>query len=314
MRTPKISIIIPVYNTEKYLHRCIDSIIAQTFTDFELLLIDDGSRDSSSKICDEYVRKDSRIRVFHKKNGGVSSARNLGILKSLGEYLTFVDSDDYVSVDYLQYLLPQNGEDLVIDSSDSRSPSLKDEFYNDVEAIKIALSGWQILWAVGKVFKKDIIFKHHLLVDECLSQGEDTLYNLNYLRYVSSLRTSSSKGYYYTMDVEGSLSKISPKFSDSIYKAMKVYEIGKQLSEIYNDKSLEYLISKYAGITWTLWQSLLIYSVSERAFCIKKMFQSQEYSSLMENYLHCDESGKKYSLFYWLCKYGFYKIAGLVIP
>lgn len=314
MSTPKISIIIPVYNTEKYLHRCVDSILAQTFPDFELLLIDDGSKDSSGKICDEYVNKDSRIRVFHKENGGVSSARNLGILNSLGGYLTFVDSDDYVSVDYLQYLMPQKDEDLVMDSSDGRSSSFKDEFYNDIEAVKTALSGWQILWAVGKVFKKEIIFKHNLFVDESLFQGEDTLYNLNYLRYVSSLRTSSSKGYYYTMDVEGSLSKISPKFSDSIYKAMKVYEIGKQLSEKYNDKSLEYSISKYAGITWTLWQSLLVYRASERANCIKMLFQSQEYSSLMENYLHCDESGKKYSLFYWLCKYGFYKIAGLVIP
>lgn len=74
---PKISVIVPVYNTEKYLHRCIDSILAQTYTDFELLLIDDGSKDNSGAICDEYAAKDSRVRVFHKENGGVSSARNL---------------------------------------------------------------------------------------------------------------------------------------------------------------------------------------------------------------------------------------------
>lgn len=79
MSNPKISVIVPIYNTEKYLHRCVDSILSQTFTDFELLLIDDGSTDSSGAICDEYAVMDSRVRVFHKENGGVSSARNLGI-------------------------------------------------------------------------------------------------------------------------------------------------------------------------------------------------------------------------------------------
>ena len=90
-----ISIIVPVYNTEKYLHRCVDSILAQTFTDFELLLIDDGSKDNSGKICDEYAAKDNRIRVFHKENGGVSSARNLGLDNACGKYIIFMDADDY---------------------------------------------------------------------------------------------------------------------------------------------------------------------------------------------------------------------------
>lgn len=87
---PKISVIVPVYNAEKYLHRCIDSILAQTFADFELLLIDDGSTDKSGEICDEYADKDARIRVFHKANGGVSSARNVGLDNALGEYICFV--------------------------------------------------------------------------------------------------------------------------------------------------------------------------------------------------------------------------------
>ena len=88
-----VSIIVPVYNTEKFLHRCIDSILAQTYTDFELLLIDDGSKDSSGTICDEYAAQDARVRVFHKENGGVSSARNLGLDNARGEWVTFVDSD-----------------------------------------------------------------------------------------------------------------------------------------------------------------------------------------------------------------------------
>lgn len=92
---PRISVIVPVYNTEKYLSECVDSILAQTFTGFELLLIDDGSSDNSGAICDEYAVKDSRIRVFHKLNGGVSSARNLGLDNARGEWIIFIDGDDY---------------------------------------------------------------------------------------------------------------------------------------------------------------------------------------------------------------------------
>lgn len=96
MNNSTVSIIVPVYKVEKYLPKCIDSILAQTFSDFELLLVDDGSPDNSGKICDEYAKRDSRIRVFHKPNGGVSSARNLGLDEARGEWVTFVDADDWL--------------------------------------------------------------------------------------------------------------------------------------------------------------------------------------------------------------------------
>lgn len=96
-----ISVIIPVYNVEKYVKRCLDCIIAQTYRDFEAILVDDGSTDSSGKICDEYALKDSRFKVIHKKNGGLSDARNEGIKYSSGEYIAFADSDDMVSPDFL---------------------------------------------------------------------------------------------------------------------------------------------------------------------------------------------------------------------
>ena len=92
---PKISVVVPVYNTEKFLHRCIDSVLAQTFTDWELLLIDDGSKDSSGAICETYVAKDARIRVIHKENTGVSDTRNLGLDVARGKYLLFLDADDF---------------------------------------------------------------------------------------------------------------------------------------------------------------------------------------------------------------------------
>ena len=108
---PKISVIVPVYKAEKYLHRCVDSILAQTFTDFEVLLIDDGSPDRSGDICDEYAKKDSRVRVFHKENGGVSSARQCGIDNAQGEYTIHADPDDWVEPNMLEELYAKAKED-----------------------------------------------------------------------------------------------------------------------------------------------------------------------------------------------------------
>ena len=101
---PKISIIVPVYNVEKYIHKCINSILDQSLTEFELILVDDGSPDRSGEICDEYSKKDNRIKVIHKSNGGVSSARNIGIDKACGEYIGFVDPDDYIDVNMYERL------------------------------------------------------------------------------------------------------------------------------------------------------------------------------------------------------------------
>lgn len=97
--TPLISIVVPVYKVEKYLSRCIDSILAQTYKNFELILVDDGSPDNCGKICDEYARKDSRIKVIHQVNSGVTKARAIGVQNSTGQYICFVDSDDTLPID-----------------------------------------------------------------------------------------------------------------------------------------------------------------------------------------------------------------------
>ena len=102
---PIVSVIVPVYKVENVLHYCIDSILNQTYKDFELILVDDGSPDNSRKICDEYAQKDSRIKVVQKKNGGLSDARNAGMAVATGKYISFIDSDDYVSDDFFECLL-----------------------------------------------------------------------------------------------------------------------------------------------------------------------------------------------------------------
>ena len=116
-----ISIIVPVYKVEKYLDRCIESVLAQTYTDFELILVDDGSPDNCPAMCDAWAEKDSRIRVIHKPNGGLSSARNAGLDIMKGEYVTFIDSDDTVLPNYLERLLTA----LTVNSADVSVCSLK---------------------------------------------------------------------------------------------------------------------------------------------------------------------------------------------
>lgn len=122
MNKDLISIVVPVYGVEGYLDRCITSILMQTYCNFELILVDDGSRDASGRICDEYAMNDSRIIVIHKKNGGLSDARNAGIDISKGKYITFIDSDDYVENDYLEVLhkaIKKNNSDISICSYQS---------------------------------------------------------------------------------------------------------------------------------------------------------------------------------------------------
>ena len=114
---PKISVIVPVYNCKKYIKKCVDSIINQTFKDLEIILIDDGSTDESGKICDELKLKDSRIKVIHQENKGVSAARNEGVKASSGDYISFVDGDDYLSEDMYEFLydnLKKSGADISV--------------------------------------------------------------------------------------------------------------------------------------------------------------------------------------------------------
>jgi glycosyltransferase involved in cell wall biosynthesis len=128
-----ISVIVPVYNVENYIGECIDSILAQTMSSFELILVDDGSKDASGRICDEYAELDSRIRVIHKENGGLSSARNRGLDEAKGDYICFVDSDDAVSADYLEKLyaaIKRDNTDIVVCDIDAPKLSTADMSVN----------------------------------------------------------------------------------------------------------------------------------------------------------------------------------------
>lgn len=200
-----ISIIVPIYNVEKYLHQCLDSILAQRNTDFELLLIDDGSLDKSGQICEEYALEDSRIRVFHKDNGGVSSARNFGLENAKGEWVTFIDSDDWVDEDYLANFAMDS--DLCVQGF--FSGELKIGYENVVVKKHVGAFYLKHSYVAGpycKLFKMDIVRKYQLRFDDQLSYGEDILFLMEYAKYSRSMSVVKSVGYHYRKAVENSLS------------------------------------------------------------------------------------------------------------
>lgn len=198
----KISIVIPVYNIEEYLTQCLNSILLQTYDRFELILIDDGSTDGSGLICDEYAKIDSRIKVIHIINSGVSAARNKGINVATGRYIFFVDSDDFVELDYCEVLYRQieqhpnswvfcgcncvdaNNNIIASNCVYDRSGKIvtdysMSEYYNIWKTNYSAL-----LWI--RIFDLDIIKKHNIRFDENLSLSEDVLFNLEYGKYCDS--------------------------------------------------------------------------------------------------------------------------------
>lgn len=232
---PIISVIVPVYNTENYLHRCIDSILAQTFTNFELLLIDDGSKDASGTICDEYAAKDKRVRVFHKENGGVSSARNLGLDHARGEWITFCDADDVVYPCWLanydvehakeNNLICQGFDTDGILENGARFQELKDfgdQFSgNSIDSLtqlfEIGILGY--VWV--KAFRLDRINKRDIRFDENIAYREDEKFLLDYIDKDDYVKCNCGCGYRYHVP---NLSKKYANSTSTLYVSMSLYE------------------------------------------------------------------------------------------
>ena len=167
-KMPRLSIIVPVYKVEQYIHKCIDSILSQDFKDFELILVDDGSPDNCGKICDDYAKKDSRISVIHKENGGLSDARNFGIEAAKGEIIGFIDSDDTVDenmyksmIDYMDenHLDVVCADTYIVRNENKRfNPRYKeDKIWSHDEAINEILSGRLDNAAWNKIYKRSVI-------------------------------------------------------------------------------------------------------------------------------------------------------------
>lgn len=213
---PKISVIVPAYNAELYLTKCLDSIFNQTFQDFEVIVVNDGSTDHTKQICEQYTASHQNMTIVNQENGGISSARNAGIETSKGEYIVFIDSDDYVNRDWLNSFISIfttfSNCDMVIQGViikfDTREEhvSLPLKYYEEKGIIcaynelkKKSIDGF----THNKIYKKKIIAEHHLRFEMKLK--EDLLFNYKYLSCISSLVITPSCCYHYVQHSSGSL-------------------------------------------------------------------------------------------------------------
>lgn len=205
MDMAKISVVIPVYLTEPYLARCIDSVLSQTFRDFELILVDDGSPDKCGEICDEYAKKDCRIRVIHQTNSGVSSARNRGLEIATGAYVVFIDSDDWVDENYL-LAISQSDADFVVHSFSTYSEegSLIKKHHNQSQRLSInresiltLLNNGILGYTVCKRFSMDIIRRYNIRFNNDINHTEDTLFVLDYMQYAETAEIENEDHYNY---------------------------------------------------------------------------------------------------------------------
>lgn len=180
MEHPKISVVVPVYKAEKFLHECVDSILSQTFEDFELLLVDDGSPDGSGAICDVYAAGDSRVRVFHVANGGANRARALGVEAAAGDYITFVDSDDTLTPAALWNLYSLTGEeyDIVIGTYDRNPNRYIDGAMDRLELVKRIYSYGIASSPYAKLFRRELFDETTFDLPRDFVMGEDFIMNL----------------------------------------------------------------------------------------------------------------------------------------
>ena len=246
---PSVSIIVPVYNAEACLRRCVESVLNQEYADFELLLADDGSRDSSGRICDEYAVADSRVRVFHKENSGVSDSRNLCLDQARGRYLQFLDADDWITANATKLLVQAMEEhlcDLVI-SDFYRVVGERVSPKGDIDEAKVlsreeyashmmenpANYYYGVLW--NKLYRREIVERHHLRMDPAISWCEDFMFNLEYIRRAKTFFALQVPVYYY-VKTKGSLCTQGISISKTIQMKLTVFEYYNQFYKTVLDE------------------------------------------------------------------------------
>lgn len=239
-----VSIIVPVYQARDYLPRCLESILGQTYKNFEIILVDDGSDDGSELICEEYSQKNSNICCIHKKNGGVSQARNTGIEQAKGEYLLFVDSDDYIENDYLENAmkaLDKEHADIYLCGyqnvlrggkvkGETYYPSVNDGMRCRADKSRIVMKLFQstTLHAIGtKIYKREIVVKHGIRFQEKWKYYEDIYFCLCCLSHCDKIYVQNKIMYYYRKDIASSLShrQVNFKYKNVYISYLLLYKL-----------------------------------------------------------------------------------------
>lgn len=234
---PMVSIIVPIYNAEQYLRRCVDSILNQEYTDFELLLVNDGSTDASGDICEEYGDQDPRVIVIQKENTGVSDSRNRALDRARGKYLQFLDSDDWITPDATRLFVraaEEYGCDMVISDfyrvvGERLSPKgdIEEEGVLTREEFAAHMMEnpadfyYGVLW--NKLYRRDIVEEHNLRMDTDINWCEDFMFNLEYIRYAKVFYALHAPIYYYVKR-KGSLASQGINISKTVKMKLNVFE------------------------------------------------------------------------------------------
>lgn len=274
---PKISVIVPIYNAQKYLHRCVDSILNQTFTDFEVLLINDGSTDQSPAICDEYAKRDSRVRVFHKENGGVSSARNVGLQNMKGEYSIHCDSDDWIEKDMFEGLIQtalSSKADMIIcnyfhDNNNQKiSYPQKPLSCNSLDIIRDILEGRLHGSTCNKLIRNELIIQHAISFNEQVNYCEDVLFIVQVLLKSKEITYLDKTYYHYCFNDQSitnkaNLSQISrfPFYLDNLWFTVRDYP---KLIDSYHLHVLRVKLIMINNKTYSIKKIKLLYEESNK--------------------------------------------------
>lgn len=240
-KTTAVSIIVPVYNKEKYLSECVDSILRQNFKDLELILVDDGSKDSSWNIIKEYANKDKRVVPVHQENAGVSAARNAGLDRAQGKWICFVDADDYLPKDGIQILV-EHGEKSNADIVNANATRVEDDkqfkiFNFNNEIVKGNIYPRLVHFAPwAQLFKRSIIEEHHLRYVKGLAYSEDNVFILNYSLYASSIEFVNDSVYNYRINQDSAIQNKDYKkvAYHQMWAAHEVYKLKDKESSLRN--------------------------------------------------------------------------------
>lgn len=294
-----VSIIVPVYNSSKYLRKCIDSILEQSYKELEILLIDDGSTDDSRTICEKYASDDVRVIYKRKKNGGVSSARNQGLALAKGEYIIFVDSDDFLEKEIIEKAIDEIKEkdvDLVIWNAlevnngitkKCKRINIKQNLDNSIKAALVANYYEDFYWgdyirAVwGKMFKASLIKKNNLKFNEQLYIGEDAVFMMQYVSWTKKIKSINEYGYFY---------RILPSSAVRRYKTDLLQQSKIQLHEyikILGDEINEPVVqSALCVFQWDIFHTLLLNELraEEKKRCKEMIHDSCIWYQLMQKY------------------------------
>lgn len=254
-----VSIIVPVYNAEKTIQRCVESLINQSYIDIQVILVDDGSTDSSLALCKEITNKDSRFIVIEKQNGGVSSARNCGIENSKGKYLMFLDSDDWIDDNMIERyvsLIEDYGSDVVIGSLHGLSAQDYSSFIKNVPVIgKLNGEIWNIIcdssemfgYIGGKMFKKAIIDAHSIRFNEKMYAQEDLEFCLSYYEVIDCFYLTDYAGYKYFYEK----GKRIPPYCDFMRNQLKLLDIAEKKCEL-NSNAYNKIQQRIVGFVYVM--------------------------------------------------------------